>query len=115
MHRLESMQMAELLRKLSPTHSLKPGLSVAEEAPSRISQDFLGNSARTSQASDSRPVSKKNIVFLDEKDGGATAGDASTFRLLCHTPSFASRGGQDFDELVGMKQRISDIEAICGQ
>ena len=52
---------------------------------------------------------------MDEKEGFKNAAEDTYQRLLCHTPSFASRGGQDFDELTEMKARVNDIESLCSQ
>ena len=109
--------MGELLKKLSSTHPAKPSASGPDGPTPPSSPGFYSdNSPLQSQGSDRRAcISKRNIVFLDERDGGANAGDSTYQRLLCHTPSFASRGGQDFDELADVKARINDIESVCAQ
>ena len=64
--------MAELLRKLSANHPAKPIFLDTIESPN--SSEFYSNNLRESQGSEKRTISKKNIIFLDEKEiGGANA------------------------------------------
>ena len=72
--------MGELLRKLSTSYPAKAiFLDTIESTDAPDLSEFYGNNLRESRGSEKRTISKKNIIFLDEKESGVLNANNSSY------------------------------------